>query len=175
MKIALVVDQARHGDWISESVRPDMLIDSHDEGRAVQIIRSAIGSKAKFGIDTRSKESAGLLAQALQQPSTTKSLSPPSTPPSDSKGLRSHLVSLAGSPKQKDPNVVWHALPIKLYHELPEVGRPLSLWLETLLEKGVLAFPRILDVEFGLHNVNNALDRMRRGEVRGGKLVVKLE
>ena len=153
-----------------------MLIDSHDEGRAVQIIRSAIGSKAKFGIDTRSKESAGLLAQSLQQPSTTtKSLSPPSTPPSDSKGLRSHLVSLAGSPKQKDLNIVWHTLPIKLYHELPQVGRPLSLWLETLLEKGDLAFPRILDVEFGLHNINNALDRMRRGEVRGGKLVVKLE
>ncbi len=66
-------------------------------------------------------------------------------------------------------------MPIKLFHEVPAIGSALVQWLERLLEKGLVSPPEIIDVEQGLGNVNKGLDRMRRGEIRGGKLVVKIE
>lgn len=63
---------------------------------------------------------------------------------------------------------------MKLYHEVAEVGEALSRWLERLLSSRALVPPRIIDVEYGLHNVNKGLDRMRKGEISGGKLVVDL-
>lgn len=67
-----------------------------------------------------------------------------------------------------------HAVPIKLFHEVPAVGRALVLWLERLLAQGLVSPPEIIDIEEGLENVNTGLDRMRRGEIRGGKLIVRV-
>lgn len=71
--------------------------------------------------------------------------------------------------------MVWHSVPIKLFHDVPEVGTALTQWLETLLRNDQLRFPRIIGIEYGLSSVNLALDRMRRGEIRGGKMVVALD
>lgn len=69
---------------------------------------------------------------------------------------------------------VFHTVPIKLFHEVPAVGRSLVAWLAELLEKQLICTPKIIDIQDGLESINGALDRMRRGEVSGGKLVVRI-
>ncbi|KAL2166098.1 hypothetical protein VTG60DRAFT_3306 [Thermothelomyces hinnuleus] len=87
-----------------------------------------------------------------------------------------HLIGLTGLPKEPAPaGVVYHTVPIKVFHEVPAVGRALVEWLERLLARGLVAPPDIIDVERGLESVNRGLDRMRRGEISGGKLVVRVD
>ncbi|KAM0321682.1 hypothetical protein ACHAPQ_009300 [Fusarium lateritium] len=178
LKVALVVDNAKHGIRISENpvLRPDLLVDSHDPERAISILRANTNGKLRFGIDTRGKDTAEILLRALgpEELHHTTQVSPPSTPPSEPI-TPAHLVGLSGVPKTgNSAGVVLHTIPVKLYHEVAEVGEALSSWLERLLSSRALVPPRIIDVEDGLHNVNKGLDRMRKGEISGGKLVVDL-
>ncbi|CAK7269805.1 hypothetical protein SEPCBS119000_003758 [Sporothrix epigloea] len=192
LRVAAVVDTARHGLRLAGhtdayqaatttcSWQPDLLIDSHDPERAVSVLRANLGSKLRFGFDTRGRESAQSLLQALacsEGPSQAQSSppSPPATPrPSVSPPL-SHLVGLTGLPKgAPPPGGVFHSVPIKLFHEVPAVGEALSVWLEKLLASGRLVPPVVIGVETGLESVNAGLDRMRAGEIRGGRLVVRL-
>ncbi|KPM42739.1 hypothetical protein AK830_g3799 [Neonectria ditissima] len=179
LKVALVVDNAKHGLRISENpvLRPDLLVDSHDAERAVAILRANTKGKLRFGIDTRGHDTAELLLRALGPEEASKRVqvnSPPSTPPTEPT-IPAHLVGLSGLPKQDQPaGVIFHTIPVKLYHEVAEVGEALSSWLERLLATRALVPPRIIDVEDGLHNVNKGLDRMRKGEISGGKLLVDL-
>ncbi|KAM3509229.1 hypothetical protein MY11210_006412 [Beauveria gryllotalpidicola] len=184
LKVAVIVDQARHGAWLSADshARPDLLIDNSDPDRAVQVLTATIGDLLHFGIDTNGKDSASHLLQALQrrrrrsnEPRHHHSPSPPPTPPPPARTeRRAHLIGLAGLPKNEsdDKDLQMHSVPLKLFHEVPEVGRVLSEWLEVLLQSGRLRAPRILGNHSGLADVNGALDRMRNGEIRGGKLVV---
>jgi hypothetical protein len=55
------------------------------------------------------------------------------------------------------------------------MGQALVEWLERLLAQGLVMPPDIIDVEQGLKSVNRGLDRMRRGEISGGKLVVRVD
>lgn len=170
-----MVDQAKHGEWLSSScsIRPDFLVDSHDPARAVGIIRSTIGKEARFGFDTCGKESVGYLLQALSKEDESAGLSPPSTPSDHvERQLRSHVIGLAGSPKTSPDDIVLHTLPVKLFHEVEVVGRALTTWLERLLDEEKVAPARIIGIENGLESVNRALDRMRQGEISGGKLIV---
>lgn len=179
LRVALVVDKAKHGLRISDDpvLRPDLLIDSHDPERAVAIIRANTRGKLRFGIDTRGRDTAEILLRALgpeePQKQTSPVDSPPGTPPSEPT-VPAHLVGMSGLPKGQQPGVVFHTIPVKLYHEVPEVGEALSQWLERLLSSRCLTPPRIIDVEDGLHSVNKGLDRMRRGEISGGKLLVDI-
>lgn len=177
LKVALIVDQARHGLWLSTDThaRPDLLIDNSDPDRAVGILTATIGDRLYFGIDTNGKESAAYLLKALQRPgSSSQSPSPPPTPP-NAPERRAHLIGLAGLPKtEHSKHLQTHAVPIKLFHEVPEIGRALTEWMERLLHCGRIRAPRILGNHFGLGEVNTALDRMRNGEIRGGKIVVTL-
>ncbi|KAF5021800.1 hypothetical protein F66182_6175 [Fusarium sp. NRRL 66182] len=181
LKVALVVDTAKHGIRISENpvLRPDLLVDSHDPERAVAVLRANTRGKLRFGIDTRGRDTAQVLLQALGPEelhrNTAEVTSPPSTPPTEPT-VPAHLVGMSGLPKTGNSSaVIFHTIPFKLYHEVPEVGEVMSGWLERLLSSRALVPPRIIDVEDGLHNVNKGLDRMRRGEISGGKLVVDLE
>lgn len=180
--MATVVDSARHGLRISnhKSIRPDLLVDSHDPQRAIQVLQNNVGEGLRFGIDTRGKETAGNLLEALTKSPASGSLgarppSPPSTPrttPSQS----AHLIGLTGLPKGggDSTGAVMHTVPIKLFHDVPAVGNALVTWLERLLEQGLVSPTEIIDIEEGLDSVNAGLDRMRRGEIRGGKLIVRL-
>lgn len=173
----MVVDQAKHGQWLSssDSIRPDFLVDSHDPARAIGVIRSAIGKEARFGFDTCSKESVGYVVQALSKDDETAGLSPPSTPTEYvERQQRNHIVGLAGSPKTSPEGTVLHTLPVKLFHEVEVVGRALTTWLERLLAEEKIVSPRIIGIENGLESVNRALDRMRQGEISGGKLIVEV-
>ncbi|KAH8845336.1 hypothetical protein MCOR27_007660 [Pyricularia oryzae] len=192
LRVAVVVDKAKHGLRLSQHpvLRPDLLIDSHDPDRAVEILRRNTAGRLRFGIDTRDKASAASLLQALtpghksdvdggggtkySSSSSVEPLSPPHTP-GDSALLSAHLVGLAGLPKQDPPEgTLFHMVPIKLFHEVRTIGFALTKWLERLLEQGLVVPPEIIDVESGLDNVNTGLDRMRRGEISGGKLVVNV-
>ncbi|KAF4976004.1 hypothetical protein FZEAL_7260 [Fusarium zealandicum] len=181
LKVALVVDNAKHGVRISEDpvLRPDLLVDSHDPERAIAIIRASTKGKLRFGIDTRGRDTAEVLLRALGPEEIHRQDarvdSPPSTPPLEPL-VPAHLVGLTGLPKNGKPTgVIFHTVPVKLYHEVPEIGEALSSWLERLLSARALVPPRIIDVEDGLHSVNNGLDRMRKGEISGGKLLVDLK
>ena len=84
-------------------------------------------------------------------------------------------MGLTGLPENKAPERrALHQVPIKLFHEVPALGLALCGWLEKLLSEGLLAPPDIIDMEEGLGSVNQALDRMRRGEISGGKLLVRV-
>ena len=186
----VVVDKAKHGLRLTnhETLRADLLVDSHDPERAVQIIRQNLQGKLRFGIDTRGRESATWLLRALAagnvgseglevQAGDMDVEAPPSPPgtPKDETLLGAHLIGLTGLPKQPAPEgTMFHTVPIKLFHEVPEVGGALCQWLERLLAEGLVKAPEIIDVEQGLGSINKGLDRMRRGEISGGKLVVRV-
>jgi len=180
LRTVAIVDKAKHGVRLSNHshIRTDLLVDSHDPSRAVDIIRANLRGKLRFGIDTRGRESAAHLLRALGDDDLLVD-GPPSPPgtlhDSARLALSSHLIGLTGLPKGNPPEgAFFHTVPIKLFHEVPEIGDALSAWLERLLELELLSPPDIIDVEEGLESVNQGLDRMRRGEISGGKLVVRV-
>ncbi|KAK8052573.1 hypothetical protein PG993_003958 [Apiospora rasikravindrae] len=179
LRVVTLVDTAKHGIRLSghSSLRPDLLVDSHDPDRAVAILRASLGSKLRFALDTRGRDSAAALGRALRQgeapeasPAADKNapVTPRQSPRASKMSPRAHLVGLTGLPKEPaGEEVVYHTVPIKLYHEAPEVGEALSAWLERLLEAGALVAPDIIAVEEGFEGINVGLDRMRRGRLAG--------
>lgn len=184
LKVVTIVDKAKHGLRLSnhEVLKADLLVDSHDPERAVQIIRQNLKGKLRFGVDTRGRESATSLLHALSpdnvdSPPLSAGEAPPSPPgtPKEETLLGAHLIGLTGLPKQTAPEgTLFHTVPFKLFHEVPEVGGALCQWLERLLAEGLVKAPEIIDVEQGMGSINKGLDRMRRGEISGGKLVVRV-
>lgn len=204
-----MVDKLRHGLRLAshETLRPDLLVDSHDPTRAAEIIRANVGRDLRFGLDTTGRDSATALLSALvpgdkgdasrePEPEQQQEVTPPPSPSADkartvgvedreegqapsatvATPARAHLIGLAALPKGAAPSgVAYHAVPIKVFHEVPAVGEALVLWLERLLAEGLLSPPEVLAVEKGFGGVNRALDRMRRGEIRGGRIVVDVD
>lgn len=175
------MDSAKHGLRISNHkfIRPDLLVDSHDTERAIDVLQTNVGDELRFGIDTRGKDTAGKLLEALtkSRPASTLGARPPSPPatPRTSPSQSAHLIGLTGLPKgSPSEGAVMHSVPIKLFHEVPAVGHALVTWLERLLAQGLVSPTEIIDIEEGFENVNAGLDRMRRGDISGGKLIVRL-
>ncbi|KAH6609296.1 alcohol dehydrogenase -like domain-containing [Trichoderma cornu-damae] len=178
LKVVTIVDTAKHGLRISgcSAQRPDLLVDSHDASRAVDIIHANVGSQLRFALDTRGRDSAAILLEALTRQKRLAD-APPSPPdtPREPKRQTSHLVGLTGLPKEAAPEgIAYHTVPIKIFHSVPAAGEALVLWLERLLEQGLIKPPPIVGVESGFDGVNKGLDRMRAGEISGGRLVVDL-
>lgn len=191
LKIISVIDSAKHGLRISGAA--DLVVDSHHPERAIGVIKAATKERPSFGFDTQGKETAGHLIRALAPPSPTnlafvtdaktadrkgtKLPTPPSTPLEATSGrVRSHVVGLTGLPKTDIPEgVALHSVPIKVFHEVPEVGEALCAWCERLLISGLLVPPNVVDVVDGLGGINEGLDRMRRREISGGRLVAVLK
>jgi hypothetical protein len=140
----------------------DLLVDRVDTKRAVSIVRSVTKGRLRFGLDTTGKETAGLLAQAMQ------------TEEGVVEGGNGHVVGLVGAPKESAPGIVYHSLPIKLFHEVSLVGEGLMIWLEKLLEQKLLATPDIEVAVGGLEGINSALDKLRDGTVNGPRIVVPI-
>lgn len=161
LKVACVLDVAKHGERLLK-YGADLLVDRLDTGRAVTILRSITKGRLRYGLDTSGKESAALLASTLQQTH-------------ESSTTRSHLVGLSSLPKERVDGVVYHSVPIKLFHEAPEIGEAMTLWLEKLLEHSLLATPDRELASGGLSGINEALDRLRDGSISGPRLVIALD
>ena len=156
LKVACVADLAKGGQKLAE-LGADFMVDRYDPKRAVEILKAVSGGKLRFGVDIVGKDSAEFLQQALQQSST---------------GLDSHILGLSGLPKITPSGVVQHKVPIKLFHEAPNVGEEMSQWLEELLIAKTLKLPDVDVADGGLAGVNEALDRLRSGTVGGKRIVV---
>ena len=150
-----VADAARHGAKLLQS-GADLLVDRHNSARAVEIIRGVTGSKLRYAVDIVGKDTATQLQMAL-----------------DPSG-NSHLLGLTGLPKERDPGVRYHTVPIKLFHTAPAVGESLVTWLENLLQSATLTLPEAVRAEGGLEGINAALETLRSGSVSGKRMVVDL-
>ncbi|KAF5228041.1 hypothetical protein FAUST_11362 [Fusarium austroamericanum] len=158
LRVAVVLDAAKHGSRLykENSIKPDLFIDSHDPQRAIEIIRSCTRGRKRFGLDTIGKETTTFLIDALcDTPSIPEPQRPNSSTSDTSESSLSrhiHIVALCSAPKVQRKDLTLHTIPIKLFHESPEVG-----------------------VGDGLSSINASLDKMRRGEISGGKMVIKLQ
>ncbi|GKU23173.1 unnamed protein product [Fusarium langsethiae] len=180
LRVAVVLDAAKHGSRLykEHSIKPDLVIDSHDPQRAIEIIQSCTTGRKRFGLDTRSKETTTFLIDALCDTSSIPEPQRPNDSTSDtSESLlprHVHIVALCSAPKIQRSDLTLHTIPIKLFHESPEVGKALTTWLGRLLQNNAVAYPTIVGVGDGLSSINASLDKMRRGEISGGKMVIKL-
>ncbi|EXJ58768.1 hypothetical protein A1O7_06198 [Cladophialophora yegresii CBS 114405] len=199
-----VLDHGKHALNLTSNpqIRPDVIVDNHNPERAIEIVRSVTNNSLRFAVDTVGRETAAHLMQCLRQGSSSSSSSssslagsiprpdagsphstlgtdaalPASIPSTDAALPSAHLVGLTGLPKTKSSSdITFHTMPIKVFHEVPEVGEALMLWLERLLSQGLVVPPSILGVREGFGAINGALDSMRRGEISGGRLVVKVD
>ncbi|KAI5212731.1 hypothetical protein AUEXF2481DRAFT_83484 [Aureobasidium subglaciale EXF-2481] len=160
LRVILLADGVKHGGRLGER-EGCILVDSHDPLRAIEIVRSITKGQLRFAVDTVGKETAGYLAQMLQSDSQ--------------EGRRSHLVGLTGVPKEKVDGIVAHSVPIKVFHEVPSIGLSMMNWLERALETEAIILPEVEQASpSGLDGINAALDRMRRGEISGRRLVVSV-
>lgn len=159
LKVIAIIDVEKNGERMLKH-GADLLVDRVDPERAIQIVKAVTKGKLRFGLDTRGKESAGQLARAMHQ--------------SPEGERRAHLVGLTGLPKEPIEGIVYHSVPIKAFHEAPQVGEGLMVWLEKLLEQKLLATPDIEVAEGGLQGINAALDKLRDGSVNGPRIVVPL-
>ena len=156
-----VIDVARSGERMLRH-GADLLVDRLDTKRAISILKGITKGKLRFGLDTRGRETASVLAEAMAL--------------EDVVGEQTgHLVGLTGLPKESTPGVVYHTVPIKAFHEAPQVGEGLTIWLEKLLDQKLLATPDIEVAGGGLEGINAALDRLRDGSVNGPRIVVPLK
>lgn len=193
LRVISIVDQAKHGHRLSLGTAPtsvcapDIVIDSHDPIRVQHLLNKVTHGNLRFGIDSRGKDTATLLLRSLVNstpdvndssndttPTTTTTTTTVRAPPKK----RAHLVGLTGLPKpdtldSSDSNSTasLHSVPIKIYHEVPEVGLVLSVWLEQLLESGKLKAPPPVATEDGFEGVNRGLKTMREN---GGRVVVRI-
>jgi D-arabinose 1-dehydrogenase-like Zn-dependent alcohol dehydrogenase len=160
LRVISVIDVARSGARMLRH-GADLLVDRVDTKRAISIVKGVTKGKLRFALDTQGRESATLLAQALQNQT-------------EEKGRRSHLVGLVGIPKEPTFGILYHTVPIKAFHEAPVVGAGMTSWLEDLLERKLLSTHEIEIAVGGLNGINRALDRLRDGTVNGPRIVVPL-
>ncbi|KAL4962955.1 zinc-binding alcohol dehydrogenase family protein [Aspergillus stella-maris] len=163
LKTIAVADIARHGSKL-HAAGADILIDRHDKARAVEIIRGVTGNKLRFAIDIVGSETSTLLQAALN-PSIRED------------GSHAHLLGLTGLPKGdlRVERIVYHTVPIKVFHTCPEVGEAMVVWLEKLMESRTLELPEVVRADGGLEGVNEALEMLKRGDASGKRIVVELD
>ena len=157
LRVICVADVAKTGGRLVD-LGADALVDRLDSERAVNIIKNVTGNRLRFALDTSGKDSATLFQNALR--------------PSIDSSQRSHLLGMAGLPEERLPGIVYHSVPIKIFHDIPVFGETLMTWLEELFVANALELPQIEIAEGGLAGVNNALDRLRKGLVSGKRIVV---
>ena len=163
LKTIAVADIARHGSKL-HAAGADILIDRHDKNRAVDIIRGITGNKLRFGIDIVGSETSTLLQVALD-PSIRED------------GSHAHLLGLTGLPKGdiRDDRILYHTVPIKVFHSCPEIGEAMVVWLENLMESRTLELPEVVRADGGLEGVNEALEVLKRGDASGKRIVLELD
>ncbi|KAL2867368.1 zinc-binding alcohol dehydrogenase family protein [Aspergillus lucknowensis] len=164
LRTICVADIARHGARL-HAAGADILVDRHDTARAVQIIRGVTGGKLRFALDIVGSQTAAFLQEALD-----------TRVAGNGSHAHAHLLGLTGLPddRDRDGRIIYHTVPIKLFHSSPEVGGAMVTWLERLMESGTLQLPEVIRAEGGLGGINAALEMLRRGEASGKRIVVSL-
>ncbi|BCR98408.1 zinc-binding alcohol dehydrogenase family protein [Aspergillus luchuensis] len=160
LHVICVADIARHGSRLHQ-LGADVLVDRQDTERAVDIIRGVTGGKLRYAVDIVGAETATLLQRTLDN-----------TIRED--GSHSHLLGLTGLPKERNEALVYHTVPIKLFHTSPTVGEQMVSWLEGLLETEALQLPEVVRHEGGLGSINESLEVLRKGSVSGKRIVVDM-
>ena len=179
VRVISILDLRKHGSnqiKLDAFTRPEILVDNADTARAIAITRATTNGRLRFGIDfVGSQTASNLLACLAGHKEGSVEDDQPIEEQHENDSRSSHLIGLTGLPKGVPPEgSVYHSVPIKVFHEVPALGRSLVLWLERLLEQGLIQPPSVLSSSDGLHSVNSALDKMRRGEISGGRAVVTL-
>ncbi|PLN84789.1 oxidoreductase [Aspergillus taichungensis] len=159
LHVICVADVAAHGRKL-HSAGADILIDRRDPERAVEIIRGVTGGRLRYAIDFVGRETATLLERTLD---------------ATNGDAKAHLLGLTGLPKDRQPGIAYHTVPIKLFHLSPEVGESMVVWLESLLRDGTLRLPEIVRSPGGLGSVNASLEMLKDGTASGKRVVVDLE
>ncbi|QKX60607.1 uncharacterized protein TRUGW13939_07752 [Talaromyces rugulosus] len=160
LKVICIADIARHGAKL-HATGADILVDRHDTDRAVEIIRGVTNGRLRFGLDIVGRETATILQRTLFT--------------SEHDGPQAHLLGLTGLPKEKDPRIKSHTVPIKIFHSSAAVGEALVTWLEKLLETNSLSPPDVIvKSEGGLGGINDALEVLKSGAASGKRIVVDL-
>lgn len=159
----------------------DVLVDRTDLELAAKQVHLHTQGNLRFAMDMIGKETSAWCQTVLasspsyqptsQEPDTTSFLNGNSAQKTTPER---HLVCLASSPKVREPGVRVHQVPVKLFHESEDLGCVLSYWLYHSLKSGAVKLPEAQIVEGGLDVVNSCLELMRRGEISGSRLVVKL-
>jgi hypothetical protein len=157
----------------------DKILDRHDLTQAAESIHKEIKMPIRFAFDTVGSESSAWCQNVLAartgvqyRPSLSASGANDITlGPSSS---LTHLVCLTGIPTEKNPNIRIHQVPIKLFHANAAIGQAISRWLELLLADKIIKLPETMFEFGGLEAVKAGLERLKRGELSGKRLVIKM-
>jgi NADPH:quinone reductase-like Zn-dependent oxidoreductase len=160
LRVIMIVDVGKHGEQFSRG-QADLLVDNYDPKRAVEIIRRVTRNNLRFAVDTIGKKTAGQMREALHV--------------GEEGGHQSHLIGFSGIPSDLIPGIKHHTVPIKIHHDVQSAGEGLMTWLESLVRSGSIQPPETELAPGGLEGINDALDRMRKGEISGKRLAVKLD
>ncbi|KAL5354938.1 chaperonin 10-like protein [Aspergillus floccosus] len=161
LKVICVADIARHGSRLLE-LGADVLVDRHDTERAVEIIRGVTQGRLRYAIDIVGQDTATLLERALDTSVHED-------------GSHAHLLGLTGLPKERSAGIIYHTVPIKIFHTSPAVGSSLVTWLEEMLQSDVIELPEVVRKPGGLASINAALELLRLGTASGKRVVVDLQ
>ena len=154
-------------------------MDRSDLGLAARQVLEHTQGSLRFAMDMIGKETSAWCQNILARSrsmhlSPNPSLSEVPALPGRETSSQSHVICLASAPKARVADVRVHQVPVKLFHESEDLGCVLSYWLYHSLKSGAVKLPEAQIVDGGLEVVNSCLELMRRGEVSGSRLVVKL-
>jgi hypothetical protein len=154
----------------------DLIIDRFDLEQAAADIDDAIAAPIRFAFDTVGAETAAWCQSVLANRRDISSCLEVEKPAVRRMFRKSpsHLICLVGSPKERVPSVRIHQVPIKLFHTNRDIGSVLSNWLSILLGNGRLKLPETIYEDGGLAAIGPSLDRIKRGELSGRRLVIRL-
>ncbi|VUC23862.1 unnamed protein product [Clonostachys rosea] len=153
----------------------DVVLDREMEDEdLVAVIRRATSGQLSYAFDAVGPVTAGLCLQVMD---TGKSCG------------KKTLVALAGIPKQAKTAgkggqplelssrilVNTPEIKVKIFHSDPEFGQELLQELTTYLINGQLQVPRIRIMDGGLEDVNKGLSLLKKGEISGSKLVIRVD
>jgi hypothetical protein len=163
-----VLKRKLQSSWLTRLA--DIVIDRNDLDCAAQDLRATISAPIKFAFDTVGADTAAWCQSIL----SSKHDESPHPKDSNIHGTLGHLVCLVGSPKERCSGVRIHQVPIKLFHTNQDIGHVISSWLSVLLGNGKLKLPETIYEDGGLAAIGPSLERIRRGELSGRRLVVRL-
>ena len=160
LRVVCIADAIKHGSQLVDT-GADVLVHRKDTDEATAVVRAVTKNELYYGLDAVGKDTAALLQKTLRS--------------SEGNGCRrAHLAGLTGVPKEKLPGIVHHKVPIKMFHESPEVGNAVVDWLESLLLHGSLKAPKTAEAKGGLEGVNDALSTLRNGTAAAQRIVIPI-